>query len=162
MKTLEFQVTIAAPPAVVWDTMLAQESYRLWTSLFAEGSRYEGSWATGERIRFLGPDGDGMVARIAECRPHHVVSIEHLGIIKDGIEDTTSDEVKRWTPAFETYYFRPIGDATELRVTMDTTPDYEDYFVKTWPQALAKLTELSERAAGGAEGAGSGTDRGDR
>jgi uncharacterized protein YndB with AHSA1/START domain len=44
MRTLQYSVEIAAPPATVWDVMLAQDTYRDWTSAFAEGSYFEGSW----------------------------------------------------------------------------------------------------------------------
>ena len=68
-KTLRFSTLIQAPPGRVWQLMLAPDSYRDWTAAFMEGSRYEGSWEQGQRIRFLSPAGEGMVAEIAENRP---------------------------------------------------------------------------------------------
>ena len=46
------------------------DTYRDWTSAFAEGSHFVGSWEEGARILFLGPSGDGMVATIAARRPY--------------------------------------------------------------------------------------------
>lgn len=87
-----------------------------------------------------------MVARIRENRPYEFVSIEHLGILKDGIEDTTSDEVKKWTPAFENYTFTEKDGGTEVSVDMDIAEEYADMFKEMWPKALLKLKEISERA----------------
>ena len=146
MKTLHFSQHIQAPRALVWQRMLDDASYRQWTTPFCEGSYYEGSWQQGQPMRFLSPGGDGMVAVIAENRLHELLSIKHLGVIHKGVEDTSSDEVKRWAPAYETYSFRDAdADATELTVTMDCTEDYEDYMAKAWPKALATLKAICER-----------------
>ncbi|HSP92676.1 MAG TPA: hypothetical protein VLN08_17305 [Vicinamibacterales bacterium] len=63
MKTLQFAIDIRASRQTVWDTMLALDTYRVWTAEFAEGSYYEGSWEQGARIRFLVPSGPGHVVR---------------------------------------------------------------------------------------------------
>lgn len=147
MKKLRFSTIIHAGRETVWEVMLTPATYEMWTAEFAEGSRFEGSWAEGERIRFLGPDGSGMSAVIAENRPHEYLSIKHVGVIKHGVEDTTSDEVRAWAPAFENYTLANAGGATELTVDMDVTPDFEEYMQKTWPRALSRLKALCEAQA---------------
>lgn len=152
-KKLTFTITIKAPRAAVWDAMLQQDTYRIWTAPFSEGSRYEGSWEKGQRIRFLGPDGGdggsggacGMVAQIADNRRHEFISIEHLGVIKDGVEDTSSEEARRWAPAFENYSFADAGGGTLLTIDMDVMPEYEEMFATMWPVALEKLRQICER-----------------
>jgi uncharacterized protein YndB with AHSA1/START domain len=144
MKTLQFNITIKADRKTVWDTMLSPETYRLWTAEFAEGSYFEGSWAAGARIRFLVPSGSGMTSIIAENRPWEYLSIKHLGYINNGVEDTESESVRSWAPAFENYSLSEDGAATELNVAMQVTPEFEDYMVKTWPKALAKLKAICE------------------
>lgn len=91
MKSLRFATTIHAPRKAAWDAMLAPDTYRIWTGPFMEGSYYEGSWEKGARIRFLAPDGRGMASVIEENRLHEFLSIKHLGMIKDGVEDLESD-----------------------------------------------------------------------
>ncbi len=144
MKTLHFSTVIQATPKTVWNTLFAPDTYRQWTAEFAEGSHFEGSWAKGEIIRFLGPDGGGMIAVIADNRPHEFLSIKHQGYIKDGIEDTTSPEVLSWTPAFENYTLSALGTSTELKIDMDCSEKWEDYMVRTWPKALASLKAICE------------------
>lgn len=146
-KRLHFTLTIAAPISRVWDRMLAPESYKDWTSAFAEGSYYEGSWEQGERIRFLAPSGDGMVAEIAERREHAFLSIRHLGHIVNGVEDYDSPAVRAWAPAYENYSFQAVPGGTELRIDQDISEEYEQYIREAWPRALERLKALCERAA---------------
>jgi hypothetical protein len=150
MQKIHFSTFINAPRQNVWRTMLDDASYREWTSAFNEGSYYVGGWEQGSEIRFLGPDpetGDegGMYSRIKENRQYEFISIEHLGIIRNGVVDTTSEEVKKWTPAFENYTFRDKDGGTEVSVDMDVADDYKAMFEEKWPKALKSLKELAEK-----------------
>jgi uncharacterized protein YndB with AHSA1/START domain len=146
-KTLRFSTVIQAPPDRVWQLMLAPDSYRQWTAAFMEGSTYEGSWEAGQRIRFVSPTGEGMVAEVAENRRGEFVSLRHLGEVrKDGTVDVDSPAVKAWAPAYENYRFIARGGATELQIEMDTFPAYEQFMQEAWPKALARLKELCEQA----------------
>ena len=146
MTTQHFDVLIHAPPERVWRTMLFSPTYERWTSAFCEGSRYEGGWDTGQTIRFLGPNGEGMVSVIAEHRPAEFVSIRHLGMIAQGVEDTTSEAVRAWAPCHENYHFIAEAGGTRLRVAADVFGSYEAYMAETWPRALALLKTLCEGA----------------
>lgn len=146
MKKMVFNTFVDAPREKVWDAMLAPDTYRDWTSAFCPGSTYEGSWEPGSRIRFLGPDGGGMFSEIAQSRPHELVSIRHLGLVKDGVEDTTSEMARAWAGALETYVLSESGAATDLRVEVEATPDFEEFMTGAWPKALARLKEICERA----------------
>lgn len=146
-KMQHFSVEIDAPRRRVWHAMLDPQPYREWTSAFCEGSYYEGGWEAGQRIRFLTPSGEGMVAEIAEHRPLEFVSIRHLGAIHaGGAEDLTSDEVRAWAPAYENYTFSESGGRTRVQVDMDVLPEYEAFMAETWPKALARLKAIAERA----------------
>ena len=144
VKRVQFTAAINAPPATVWRHVTDPDSYKRWTSAFAEGSRFEGSWAPGARIRFLAPSGDGMVAEIAENRPNSFISIRHLGMITNGVEDTTSQGVLAWAPAYENYTFHPTPTGTNLVVDQDVAVEWEEHMKEAWPKALALLKELSE------------------
>ncbi len=166
MQKLHFTIQIQAPREKVWDTMLQDATYREWAKEFNAGSRYEGSWNEGSEIKFVGSDEDGheyggMYAKIKENRLHEFISIEYLGLIGlDGTIDTTSDEVKKWTPAFENYTFKEIAGAesggnldgsaeatsgTELSVDVDTNDEYKEMFETMWPKALQALKALAEK-----------------
>ncbi|HET7360664.1 MAG TPA: SRPBCC domain-containing protein [Salinimicrobium sp.] len=145
MKTLHFTKTMDAPKEKVWNTMLEDKTYREWTSAFNEGSYYEGSWEKGSKILFLGPEGSGMVSVIAENRPYEFISIKHIGLVNKGVEDTESEDAKKWAPAFENYTFTEADRKTTISVEMDILEEYEEMFQKMWPKALRKLKELSEK-----------------
>jgi uncharacterized protein YndB with AHSA1/START domain len=145
MTKLTFSTTINAPKELVWRTMLEDETYRKWTSAFQEGSHAVTDWKPGSKALFLAPDGSGMVSRIAEHRPNEYLSLEHLGLVKDGVEDTTSAEAGEWAGARENYTLRENAGAVTLTIEMDTADDHKQYFEDTWPKALAALKDLSER-----------------
>lgn len=145
MKTLTFEIAINAPRAVAWSHMLGAESYKVWTSPFCEGSHFVGSWDKGAKIQFLAPSGDGMTSVIAENTPNEYVSIRHIGMIEKGVEDTTSEKVRAWAPAYENYRFVDAPGGCRVVVTLDTAAEWEQYMLDTYPKALARLKELCER-----------------
>lgn len=149
MEKMRRTILINAPRERVWDVMLADGTYRQWTSAFGPGSYYKGDWSQGSKILFLGPGPDGageggMVSRIRENRPHEFISIEHLGIVHDGVEDTESAEAKKWAPAYENYTFAEKNGGTELTVEMDIEEKEKENFDKMWTDALSRLKALAE------------------
>ena len=86
-----------------------------------------------------------MLSRIKENRQHEFLSIEHLGLIQDGKEDTSSDEVKKWAGALENYTFKEKNGSTQVSVDMDTDEEYTEMFERIWPDALQKLKSLAEK-----------------
>ena len=144
LKRLQWSVDIAAPASQVYKTLIEPESYGQWTSVFGDGLYFEGSWQQGQRIRFLTPSGHGVVSEIAENRPDEFISIRHLGYIADGVEDTNSEAIRAWAPAFENFTFTatPQG-TTKLTVAQDMTDEFEE-MAQTWPKALERLKALCE------------------
>lgn len=148
LETIHTEISIKAEVEKVYHTMLAEKTYAEWTALFSPGSHYVGSWETGSKILFLGPDENGklggMVSRIKENIPSQIVSIEHLGIVHEGKEILTGPEVDPWVGALEIYTFREENGATVLSVALDTAAEHKAYFMETWPKALGKLKEICE------------------
>jgi uncharacterized protein YndB with AHSA1/START domain len=149
MEKLNFSIRINAAKEKVWDTMLDDKTYRSWTEAFTPGSHFIGNWNKGSKILFLGPGPNGkmggMVSCIKENRLYEFISIEHLGAIEDGKEDTTSDAIKKWAGALENYSFHEADGVTELIVDLDTDAGWTEMFSNTWPIALKKLKELCEK-----------------
>ena len=151
MEKKEYKVLIDAPQNRVWNILWGNDTYPQWTSAFMEGSRVESLNSPqeqvrrkGNKVRFLGPDDEGMVSTIAENKPNEFMSIKHLGVVKKGVEDYDSPQSKEWSGSLENYSLRSIGGKTELAVEMDITQEYLDYFNNTWPKALEKVKRLSE------------------
>ncbi len=144
LKRLQWSVEIAAPTSRVYQMLTGLESYRQWTSAFGEGLYFEGSWQEGQRIRFLTPERHGVVSEIAENRPNEFLSVRHIGYIADGgVEDTSSEAIRAWAPAYENYTFKATPQGTKLIVEQDMTEEFES-MKETWPKALARLKALCE------------------
>ncbi len=141
---MTFSVPVRASKEKVWKTLLDDETYRKWASAFAEGSYAETGRKEGSKALFLGSNGEGMVSRIETHRPNDYLSILYLGVVKGGVEDTTSDAVKAWAGAHENYSVKEADGVTTVSVEMDSTDEYKSYFEETWPKALAKLKEIAE------------------
>ncbi len=150
MSNLTFTTKINAPRQKVWETMLNDSTYRIWTEAFHEGSHYKGDWSKGSTMLFLGPNENGkyggMISIVEENIPYEFISLKSVGVVNDDVEDTTSEEAKAWTGGYENYTFTEEGDATTLRVDMTGSipQEYTDMFNEMWPNALAKLKELCE------------------
>ncbi len=153
MNTLNFSIQINASRKKVWDTMLEDATYREWTAPFnpaGMGSRFEGSWEKGSKIKFLGTNLEtgkeegGMYAEIAENKLYEFISIKHLGEIK---ADRT--EVPWPNPeqaGLENYTLTEKDGGTEVLVEMINIPEeYKNMFDEAWPKALEKLKEIAER-----------------
>ena len=128
MNKCHYSITISAPRSTVWHVLLDDETYRQWTTVFAEGSHFEGDWKVDSTIRFLTPEKDGMLGVIAENRKHEYLSIEHLGCVVKGVDDTESDAVKSWTPAYENYTLTEVDAGTELAVDIEVPSTYQAFF----------------------------------
>lgn len=149
MKTerMFFEILIKASPEKVYQTMLNDKSYRDWTSVFSEGSYFKGSWEKGSKMLFLAPGKNGemgMVSRIEENIPSKFVSIQHLGMVENGVEITSGPSVESWAGAFENYTFQERGGMTVLKIEMDSNVEFKSYFETTWPKALDRLKSLCE------------------
>lgn len=146
MEKLKFSTTINAPKEKVWKALWEDANYREWTRPFCEGSYAEtDDWKVGSKVLFLAPGGSGMVSRVAVNRPNEYMSFEHLGEVKEGVEDTTSAAVKAWAGAHENYMLAEKNGATEVSVELEMTEAHKEYFEKTWPLALEKLKALAEK-----------------
>lgn len=147
MKTLRFSVLIRARSEAVWDAMLADDTYRLRTARIGGGSYVEGSWEAEAGIRFLGPGGQGVTSEITASRRPDIVSIRHLGLVADGVDDTTSPEAAARAPSYETCTFAEADGETGVTAALDVPPGFEEYMTSTRPKALARLKEICEGKA---------------
>lgn len=145
MEKQTFNIVIDANREQVWNVLFGETTYPQWTSVFAEGSSVETDWQEGTKTLFLDGKGDGMVAVIEKNIPNEFLSIRHIGEIKDGVEDLDSENVQKWAGAHENYTLKELDGKTELLIDLDITEEFKDYFLDTWPKALKRVKELSER-----------------
>jgi uncharacterized protein YndB with AHSA1/START domain len=145
---MQFKTVIEAEASKVYDAMLAQDTYRQWTSIFNPSSLYEGSWEKGGKIRFVGTNKEGkkegMVGLIHENIPNKFVSVEYIGLVSDDNELTEGPLVEDWVGSFENYTFEQENGATTVIVDVDVNDTMLEYFKDTFPKALEKLKSICE------------------
>lgn len=146
---MDFKIEINAPREKVWDVLFGEKTYPIWTKAFSESSSVETDWKKGSKALFLDGSGKGMVSRIADNVPNEFMSIEHLGMYDNGLEDYESEQVKNWAGAKENYTLTDLDGKTHLFVymEMDETEKNKpmiEMFAGMWPNALASVKELAE------------------
>ncbi len=153
MKTLSMEKKIHAPQEVVWEAIVDPVKYSVWTSGFAPGSTFDGDWETGSKIKFFMEDGEhneqGMSSEIALSRWPEWISIHHLGIYANGVEDFDSEEAQRWAPAYENYGIEPLESGWSLfKLSQDIEEEMLEQFQQIWTDSLERLAALCEAAVG--------------
>lgn len=147
METMKFSTEINATRTKVWDVLFGEKTYPIWAAAFSEGSRAETDWQKGSKALFLDQSNNGMVSRIADHIPNTFLSIEHLGMTINGVEDYDSEAVKTWVGAKENYTLVDLGGKTLLTVDLEmhsSDPELLAYFNATFPKALAQIKALAE------------------
>lgn len=151
MEKIHFDIDIKAPAATVFNAVVDKRLFEEWTAEFNPTSTYEGGWNKNDKILFVGTTKEGkregMVSKIKENIPHKQISIQHLGFVMDGKEVLEGPEIDKWKNAMEEYFLEEQNGNTHFKVAIDISSDMKDYFVQTWPKALNKLKEISEREA---------------
>jgi hypothetical protein len=145
MQRINFSININTPKETVWKVLWDDSSYRQWTSAFCEGSyAVTDNWKEGTKVLFLSPGGSGMVSTVAANRANEYMSFKHLGEVKEGVEDTTSEKIKVWAGSLENYTLTETDGVTELGIEIDITEEFKDMFMDMWPKALKLVKDLSE------------------
>jgi len=147
MKKLEFKIDINANAKKVWDTFLNAETFKEMIGASYPGSYYKGQWKKGENVKFLSAQEGGTLANIVEMRPYEYILAKHIAVINaDGSEDRSSEQAKGWIGTTEEYNFNGEEGKTELKIVVNTTPEWASMFTEGWPNNLKKLKEICERS----------------
>ena len=146
---MDFNIEINATREKVWDVLFGEKTYPIWTTAFSEGSNVKTDWQKGSKALFIDASNRGMVSKIADNVPNEFMSIEHLGMYDNGVEDYESEHVKSWAGAKENYTLTDENGKTNLHIFMemdesDANKQMIEMFADMWPKALAKVKELAE------------------
>ncbi|MGL4758299.1 MAG: SRPBCC domain-containing protein [Patescibacteria group bacterium] len=135
-------IYINVSPKVLWERMLSKDSYKYWTQEFEPTSYYEGELELNNEIQFLGHGMSGMLAKVTKLEKYKNIGFCFVGSVIEGKIDKSSDNP--FNQGIEEYYFEAKGEGTELRIVVDTTPEYNEFMESSWKKALLKLKELAE------------------
>lgn len=149
MPKLHQSILVQANKQKIWNAIVDVSKYKVWTEVFTPGSYFEGSWQQGEKMKFLAKDKEnlgGLTSVIAENKLFKYISIQHLGLVKNGEEDVTSEEAKKWAGCFENYTFvEKSSETTEFIVDVDVADGYEDEIAGMWQKGLISLKNFCEK-----------------
>ena len=147
MKTVQFTKEIKAPAQKVWDTLWNEATYSQWTSAFnPQGvSTMQSDWEVGGRTLFVDGNGNGMISTIISKDEPNAMVFKHLGMIKDGKEDTTSEEVKSWAGSLEEYHLSESNGTTTLLTSVQIEEEWEEMMNNGFTQGLEVVRKLSEQ-----------------
>ena len=143
-RPIEKEIDVDAPRERVWEVLTGDVTYRQWTAPFADGSYAETDWQEGSSVRFLGPEGTGLVGRVLASRCPEFLDIEYTGVVGGGGEDTESEQARLWSGTHETYRLAEAGGGTLLAISAPMEDAYYDDMVKAWDRALVRVKELAE------------------
>lgn len=143
MKTIKKGINISAPKEKVWEVLTNNELTALWYSPFGEGVHAETDWKLGSKALFTDATGSGLVSRVVVNQPFDTLSIEHQGIVSNGVEDYESDVAKQVKGGHENYYLSENNGITSLSIECDMSAEYFDWMSAAWDKALQKISQLS-------------------
>ena len=145
METLSYETVIDAPLQKVWDILWGPETYSEWTKFFSSStSHMKSDWKVGGKTYFVDSNNEGMVSTIDSLEEPNQIVFKHLGMIKDGVEDTESMEVKQWSGAFEKYFLIDFGGKTKLHAEIQTEKDWEEHMNTGFTKGLEVIKTLAE------------------
>jgi uncharacterized protein YndB with AHSA1/START domain len=148
-ERMHFEKTINADSDKVFRIMFDKKTWPEWTAAFNPTSHFKGNWEKGSRMLILGTEKDGsiggMSGKVRENIPGKYLSIEYLGLVKNGKEVADDNEAEGWKGATENYTFTRIGESTLLSIDVDVQKGYVQYFKSTYPDALDRLKRICEK-----------------
>ncbi|WP_226065129.1 SRPBCC family protein [Kaistella polysaccharea] len=145
METLDYEIHINSPIQEVWNLLWNEETYPQWTQFFQSGSQMKSDWKVGGKTYFTDENGEGMVSTIVSLDEPNEVIFSHLGIVKNGIEDTESRDVKQWSGAEEKYFLRAIDEnTTELRAIIHANEVFQDAMNTGFNKGFELLKKIAE------------------
>ncbi|MGE4316716.1 SRPBCC family protein [Acinetobacter sp.] len=144
MEKLSYEILIAATAQKVWQVLWEPESYSQWTYYFSPGSIIRSDWKVNGKTLFLDADNNGMVATIEQLEELKVVIFKHLGMLRKGVEDLHSEEVKKWKGALEKYVLEQVDGKTRLSVEVDTSQEYREMMENGFKKGFEIVKQLAE------------------
>lgn len=148
MKKLQFKVMVEASREKLWHSLWNIHCYETWTTAFAEGSTVRtDNWKEGSKVCFHDGSGNGMLSQVSVHRENECMSFTHLGMVTDGVEDTSSEKVAEWAGAVESYRLTEQGSGTLLEVETHVPEAYEEYFTNACEAANKIIKALAEGKA---------------
>lgn len=142
MKEMQFEIEIHAPREKVWATLWQDRTFREWADLIDAGTYMVGDLEEGSTVQFISAEGYGVTSLVSALIPDAYVSFKHQADTQD--EDSNSRD-DQWTGGRESYTLMDDDSATTLTMSFDVPVELEKAMRESYPKALQKVKELSEK-----------------
>jgi uncharacterized protein YndB with AHSA1/START domain len=150
-KTIKKSIEINAPKEKVWNVLFTQPTASQWCGVFMGdsdshgGSVVEGDFSLNNLMTFKDGKGDGMREKVVQLKPMELLRMQVVSSFQNGVEDTSSDEFKKWKDGYEEYVLSDKDGNTLVSIENKLPESYVDMFSTLWDKALAKVKELAEK-----------------
>lgn len=142
MKEMQFKIEINAPRKKVWQTLWQDESLRDWSGIVDPGTYMVGELKQGATVQFNSAEGYGVTSLVAELVPGEFILFKHQADTQDSGKNNRDDQ---WTGGQESYKLTENNGVTVLEMSLDVPPELEKIMSASYPKALGRVKELSER-----------------
>lgn len=142
MKEMQFEIEIHAPREKIWATLWQDRTFREWADLIDAGTYMVGDLEEGSTVQFISAEGYGVTSLVSALIPDAYVSFKHQADTQD--EDSNSRD-DQWTGGRESYTLMDDDSATTLTMSFDVPVELEKAMRESYPKALQKVKELSEK-----------------
>ncbi len=142
MKEMKFTIEINAPKEKVWNTLWQDGTLREWAGIVDPGTYMIGELKEGSTVQFNSAEGYGVTSYVAKLELNEYVLFKHKADTKDGGEKNREDQ---WTGGNESYTLIEKNGTTTLTLMFDVPEELEQFMNESYPKALSRLKELSER-----------------
>lgn len=145
METVEYVVEINATKEKIWEKLWDKDCYANWTQYFVPKFYIKSDWKVNGKTYFLEDEKNGMVSTISSLDEPNELIFQHLGTLKDGIEDTQSAAVFEWSGNEEKYFLRSLDTGyTELKVIVHIYKSQRDSMTVGFHKGFVILRDLCE------------------
>jgi len=139
---MQFSVEIHAQREKVWETLLQDETFRIWANLIDPGTYMEGELKEGGTVQFISAEnGYGVTSLVEKLVPTEYLLLKHQA---DTQEHGTAEREGEWTGGSESYTLHEQDGTTTLTLTCDIPNEMQEYFKRAYPNALNKIKDLAE------------------
>ena len=145
METIVYKIRIQANIEKVWAILWDKDTYPKWTHHFTPDSQMKTDWKIGGKTYFLDANNEGMVSTISSLEIPTQIVFRHLGMYKDGVEDTKSAEVIAWSGAEEKYFLSILNEEeTEVKVIIHIDKNHKEFMDNAFHKGLVILKNMCE------------------
>lgn len=139
---MHFEIAIQAPKETVWKILWEDGTLRQWAGIVDPGTYMLGELVEGKTVQFNSEEGYGVTSLVEKLITNEYVLLKHKADTK---ENGNHDREDQWTGGTESYTLNETDGATTLILELDVPEELEEIMSTSYPKALNKVKELSEK-----------------